>query len=120
MRPSLSLGSPGEEPTTIRRRTMRKAPFVVTALVACGALLAPPSQKASGKSAASSSGKHAAEISITSKSPDAVEAFKKGRKLAENIRQAEAAEDFKKAIERDPDFALAHAYLGAATPGVEG
>lgn len=62
----------------------------------------------------------AAEVSITSKAPAAVEAFKAGRDLAENLRTAEADTQFKKAIAADPDFAQAHAYLGIATPGAEG
>ncbi|HLQ23601.1 MAG TPA: tetratricopeptide repeat protein [Gemmatimonadales bacterium] len=57
---------------------------------------------------------------MTSKSPPAAEAFNSGRQLFENLRQAEAEAQFRKAIGLDPDFALAHAYLGAITPGAEG
>jgi tetratricopeptide (TPR) repeat protein len=60
------------------------------------------------------------ELPITSKSPEAVEHFKKGRDLAENLRQAEAVEELNQAIKLDPDFALALAYRGAATGGPEG
>jgi tetratricopeptide (TPR) repeat protein len=60
------------------------------------------------------------EVTVTSKSAEAVEAFKKARDLAENFRQAEAAEQLKKAIELDAEFSLAHAYLGELTPGTEG
>src|SRR5437867_4448732 len=62
----------------------------------------------------------AQEISITSKSPEAVEHFKKGRDLAENIRTTEAAQEFEQALKLDGGFALARAYHGAATPGAEG
>jgi tetratricopeptide (TPR) repeat protein len=62
----------------------------------------------------------AGEVSVTSKSSQAVEAFKSGRQLFENLRQAEAEAQLRKAIGLDPDFALAHAYLGAITPGAEG
>jgi tetratricopeptide (TPR) repeat protein len=60
------------------------------------------------------------EMSITSKSPEAVELYKKGRDLAENFRPAEAIEQFKAALAKDPDFALAHGYTGILTPGAEG
>jgi tetratricopeptide (TPR) repeat protein len=60
------------------------------------------------------------DITITSKSPEAIEHFKKGRELVDNLRSAESVEHFKKALELDPDFALAAAYLGGATPGNEG
>jgi len=60
------------------------------------------------------------EISITSKSPEAIEHFKRGRELVDNLRGAESAEHFKKALELDPDFAQAMAYLSSVTPGNEG
>src|SRR5947209_7888300 len=59
-------------------------------------------------------------IPVTSKSPQAIEEFKIGRDQLENMRPAEAIEHFKKAIELDPSFAQAHAYLGFETPGPEG
>src|SRR6185295_6071262 len=58
-----------------------------------------------------------AEIPITSKSPEAIEHFKKGRDLSDNIRQAEATAELNQAIKLDPDFALAIAYRGTATQG---
>jgi tetratricopeptide (TPR) repeat protein len=61
-----------------------------------------------------------AEISITSKSPEAVEHFKTARALSENLRVSEAAAEFSKALALDPDFVLARAYLGNVTPGAEG
>ncbi|MCM3881377.1 MAG: tetratricopeptide repeat protein [Vicinamibacterales bacterium] len=60
------------------------------------------------------------EIPITSKSPEAIEFFKKGRDLADNIRFAEAAAAFGQALKADPDFALAIAYNGIVTPGPRG
>lgn len=60
------------------------------------------------------------EIPVTAKSEEAIQAFKKGREYAEDIRTPEATAEFKKATELDPTFALAHAYLGEATPGKDG
>ena len=61
-----------------------------------------------------------AEAPITSKSPEAIDHFKKGRTLVENVRNAEAAEEFNQALALDPAFVSARAYLGIATPGAEG
>ena len=61
-----------------------------------------------------------AEIPITSKSPEAIDHFKKGRTLLENVRSTEAAEEFNQAVTLDPEFVSARAYLGIATPGAEG
>ena len=60
------------------------------------------------------------EIPVTSKSPEAIELFKKGRALVENVRNAEAALELNHALSLDPDFVSARAYLGLATPGAEG
>src|SRR5262249_37059433 len=60
------------------------------------------------------------EVSVTSKSAEAVTHFKRGRQLLENQRAAESAEHFKKALELDPEFAQATAYQAQITPGVEG
>jgi tetratricopeptide (TPR) repeat protein len=60
------------------------------------------------------------EVTITSKSRAAVEQYKRGRELVYNSRAAEGVEHFKKALELDPEFALALAYLGTFTPGIEG
>jgi len=60
------------------------------------------------------------EVSVTSKSAEAVGHFKQGRQLLENQRAAESAEHFKKALELDPEFAQATAYQAQITPGVEG
>src|SRR5437763_1944393 len=60
------------------------------------------------------------EAPISAASSQAVEAFKKGRDLADNWRPTEAIEQLKKAIELDPKFAQAHALLGSITPGPPG
>jgi leucyl aminopeptidase (aminopeptidase T)/tetratricopeptide (TPR) repeat protein len=60
------------------------------------------------------------EVSVTSKSAQAVKAFKLGRRHFYNIRTAEGEAQFRKALALDPDFALANAYLGITTPGAEG
>lgn len=60
------------------------------------------------------------ETPITSKFPDAIDRFKKGRDLADNARFAEATTEFNQALKIDPDFALALAYRGTVTPGPRG
>jgi tetratricopeptide (TPR) repeat protein len=60
------------------------------------------------------------EVPITSKSPEAIEHFRKGRDLSDNLRQSEAAGEFDQAVKLDPDFALALAYRGNSTPGAAG
>jgi tetratricopeptide (TPR) repeat protein len=60
------------------------------------------------------------DVTVTSSSPEAIKHFEEGRKLVDHARGGEAPAHFKKAIEADPNFALAHAYLGATTPGAEG
>ena len=61
-----------------------------------------------------------ADIPITTKSPEAIEHFKKGRDLSDNVRQAEAVQELDQAITLDPDFAQALAYRGVAVPGPDG
>jgi tetratricopeptide (TPR) repeat protein len=60
------------------------------------------------------------DVTVTSSSPEAIKHFEEGRNLVDHARGGEAPEHFKKAIAADPNFALAHAYLGATTPGAEG
>ena len=62
----------------------------------------------------------AGEVTVTTRSPEARAAFEKGRELTDKIRGAESVEHFQKALELDPDFALARAYLGVVTPGPAG
>jgi tetratricopeptide (TPR) repeat protein len=59
-------------------------------------------------------------VTVTTKSTEAAAAFATGRDLVDNLRLAEAQEQFKKAVSLDHEFALAHAYLGSVTPGAEG
>lgn len=51
------------------------------------------------------------KIPVTTRSPEARELFLDGRELAENVRQAAARPFFERAVEKDPDFALAHLML---------
>lgn len=60
------------------------------------------------------------EMPITSKSPEAIEFFKKGRDLTDNVRFTEATAALNQAIKLDPDFAVALAYQGIVTPGPRG
>jgi tetratricopeptide (TPR) repeat protein len=59
-------------------------------------------------------------ITITSKSPEAIAHFQKGEVLLDNLRTEEASQEFNQALKLDPDFVLARAYLGQATPGPDG
>jgi tetratricopeptide (TPR) repeat protein len=59
-------------------------------------------------------------VVINSKSPEAVEHFKKGEVLFDNLRTAEAQKEFEAALQLDPDFVLARAYYGQALPGAQG
>lgn len=59
------------------------------------------------------------EVTITSKSPEAVEELKKGRELSEQFKGPEAEPHYKKAVELDPDFALATSYLADVSPPTE-
>ncbi|HEY5944147.1 MAG TPA: hypothetical protein VIV40_01590 [Kofleriaceae bacterium] len=60
------------------------------------------------------------DVTVTSKSPEAIKHFEEGRNLQDHQRAPEAIEHYKKAVEADPEFALALAYLGSLTPGAEG
>jgi tetratricopeptide (TPR) repeat protein len=88
------------------------ASLAILALFACSSANAPgqePQAQAPPK-----------EIPVTSKSPEAVEHFRKGRDFADNLRQAEAAGEFDQALKLDPDFALALVYRGSVTQGAMG
>jgi tetratricopeptide (TPR) repeat protein len=52
-------------------------------------------------------------VTLTSTSPEAIAAFEKGRVLTEHLHWIEAEESLRKAVELDPEFALAHAYLAS-------
>jgi tetratricopeptide (TPR) repeat protein len=90
---------------------MRPLVFVFAALlVGCGTQPQPESAQAAP----------AAAITVTSKSLEAIAHYKKGEALLDNIRFAEANEEFAAALRLDPGLALAQAGHGATTPGPEG
>jgi len=51
------------------------------------------------------------KMPVTTPSSEALSQFLEGRTLAENLRQTDAIEHFQKALEKDPNFAMAHLYL---------
>ncbi|NQT24480.1 tetratricopeptide repeat protein [candidate division KSB1 bacterium] len=57
----------------------------------------------------------AKEIPITTSSEEALSLFLEGQRLSENANFSEAREVLKKALEKDPDFAMAHFYLAYAS-----
>lgn len=59
------------------------------------------------------------EMPVTTKSDEARAAFLEGRSLIDRIRFTEAEPKLRKAVELDPDFASAHAFLAIAAGGVE-
>jgi tetratricopeptide (TPR) repeat protein len=81
-------------------------------LIACSSPSATPAAQAPPPTAA--------VITATSKSPEAVQHFKKGQELFDNLRTTEAAAEFNRALELDGQFILAHAYHGLSTPGPDG
>jgi tetratricopeptide (TPR) repeat protein len=83
------------------------------ALAGCSSQPSAPASNESPKAAD-------AMITMTSKSPDAVAALRKGEMLLGNLRNSEATAAFDEALKLDPDFTLAHAYRGSAKPGAEG
>ena len=56
------------------------------------------------------------KIPITTKSKEAREYYLKGRELSESLQGQESIEFYKKAIEADPEFALAHLQLAFVQP----
>ena len=60
------------------------------------------------------------DIPITARSFEAVQAFRRGRHLLDNFREAEARPHLQRALELDPGFAQAHAYLALTDMGAEG
>jgi len=59
-------------------------------------------------------------VPVTSRSPEALQAFTEARSLDDNNRDAEALRGFKKALELDPTFAFAQASVAYHTQGPEG
>lgn len=57
-----------------------------------------------------------AEIPVTSSSPEAVELYHRARDLSERMRNVEAYELYRQAVEKDPDFALAYLAMADVTP----
>jgi Flp pilus assembly protein TadD len=92
---------------------MRTPLFFVAALVLAGCTTertAAPAETAAAD----------ATLTITSRSTEAVEHMKRGEHLLDNLRPVDAAVEFNQALEIDPEFALARALLGQATPGAAG
>jgi tetratricopeptide (TPR) repeat protein len=56
------------------------------------------------------------KVPITSSSNEALAQFLEGRTLVENLRLTDAIPHFKKAVEKDGDFAMAHLYLAQTAP----
>jgi tetratricopeptide (TPR) repeat protein len=91
-----------------------------TSLIAIAAVLLAGCSSQSASTPASQQPNATSTMSVTSKSPEAVAHFQKGETLLDNLRTAEAAEEFSQALRLDPDFVLARAYHGLATPGPDG
>ncbi len=89
-------------------------------LVAAAAVLSACSSQPAQTPPAQAAAPGKTEISVTSKSPEAVGHFNKGRLLFDNLRTDEAATEFAQALKLDPQFEQARAYHGMATPGSEG
>src|SRR6476620_8020647 len=85
------------------------APAAVVLMFACSAPAPEPAKPAAP-----------AELPITSKSAEAIDHFKKGRDLIDNLRFPEGAQEMDQALKLDPDFVLAMVYKANATPGAEG
>lgn len=59
------------------------------------------------------------KVPITTSSKQALDDFLKGRDLAERLRGPDARPYFEKAVEADPDFALAHLNLAFVVPSAK-
>jgi tetratricopeptide (TPR) repeat protein len=110
----------------VTRPVLVGAVGLLLGLSACDEPAAPPPPKATAAAASATSSASAAspaggaEVTITSLSREAVAAFRDGRDDADNTREAEAIERFKKAVDLDPRFGLAYAYLGYYTSDASG
>ena len=60
------------------------------------------------------------KIPITTNSKEAKELFLKGRDLAERLRGQDSRQYFEKAVEKDPNFALAYLNLAQVQPTNKG
>ena len=94
---------------------MRAPGIVLVAFAIAGCSRSTP-QAQPAASGTTSTGK----MSITSKSPEALEHFKKAEVFMVNSRVVEAAAESAEALKLDPDFALARAVHAQSTPGLEG
>jgi Flp pilus assembly protein TadD len=92
-----------------------KISCIVLAASVLAACSAPPAS-----TSAEQPGATGTTIPVTSKSPEAIAHFEKGQTLFDNVRMAEAAEEFSQALKLDPDFAQARAYHAVLTPGPDG
>ena len=92
---------------------MKTAPVLL-----CALLLAACSSTPSPESAAAPAAP--AMVPTTTKSPEALAHYQKGEALFENARAAEGVEEFKQALQADPEFVSAKALHGFGTPGPEG
>jgi len=59
------------------------------------------------------------KVPITTQSKEALQYYKKGQYHFDKLRRGEAAEYFRKAIELDPDFAMAHLHLALIAPNTQ-
>jgi tetratricopeptide (TPR) repeat protein len=64
-------------------------------------------------------GQQSKDITYTSKSPEALRFFLEGIDLMDNFRYSEAATPLEKAVEADPEFALAYDNWSATAPTTE-
>jgi tetratricopeptide (TPR) repeat protein len=92
---------------------MTRSLYAIAVSLVCAGCGASPSVEAPAEATA-------AVMTITTSSPEARTHFEKGEVLLDNLRNDEAAEQFNQALALDPNFVLARAYLGQATPGPEG
>ncbi len=60
------------------------------------------------------------KMPITTKSKEARQLFLQGRDLFDKLQYQESIDFFKKAIEKDPDFAQSHLYLSFVQPSTKG
>jgi Flp pilus assembly protein TadD len=99
---------------------MKKTSLFAVAIM-LGACSQSQESKTSDRATAVAPGAAASSVvTVTTSSPEALAEFNKGMAAWDNADEPGVAEHLQKAIDLDPDFAQAHAYLGVATPGAEG